>query len=83
MKHIGLFEGIGGFSLAASWMGWETLATCEINPFGQKILNHYWPNAYHHGDIHTFTYETINVELTNRLGSRWRNDDIIVTGGFP
>jgi hypothetical protein len=26
MKHLGLFEGIGGFSLAAKWMGWETVA---------------------------------------------------------
>jgi len=22
--HLGLFEGIGGFSLAAHWMGWKT-----------------------------------------------------------
>src|SRR5690554_1912399 len=44
--HIGLFEGIGGFSLAAKWMGWKTYATCEINPFGRKILSYYWPNAY-------------------------------------
>ena len=25
MKHIGLFEGIGGFGLAAHWMGWESI----------------------------------------------------------
>lgn len=29
MKHLGLFEGIGGFSLAARWMEWETVAWCE------------------------------------------------------
>jgi len=83
MIHIGLFEGIGGFSLASEWMGWKTLATCEINEFGQRALKHYWPDAYHHGDIHTLTYETINTELSKRFGSSWRNDDIIVTGGFP
>lgn len=27
MKHLGLFEGIGGFSLAARWMNWETATT--------------------------------------------------------
>ena len=81
--HIGLFEGIGGFSLAARWMGWETLATCEIAEFPQKVLRHHFPNAYHHDDIHTLTYETINTELTRRFGSHWRNDDVIVTGGFP
>ena len=83
MIHIGLFEGIGGFSLAASNMGWKTLVTCEINPFGQRVLKYYWPNAYHHGDIKTLNYDTINVELTNRFGAGWRNDDIIITGGFP
>ena len=28
MNHLGLFEGIGGFSLAARWMGWDTVAWC-------------------------------------------------------
>ena len=83
MIHIGLFEGIGGFSLAASHMGWKTITTCEINPFGQRVLKYYWPNAYHHSDIKTLNYDTINSELSNRFGEGWRNDDIIITGGFP
>lgn len=83
MIHIGLFEGIGGFSLAASHMGWKTITTCEINPFGQMVLKYYWPNAYHHSDIKTLNYDTINSELSNRFGEGWRNDDIIITGGFP
>ena len=83
MIHIGLFEGIGGFSLTAKWMGWETMLTCEIDKFCNKVLNYYWPNAYHHGDIHTLTYETINFELSKRFGTHWRNRDIILTGGFP
>jgi len=83
MIHFGLFEGIGGFSLAASWMGWQTYLTCEINPFAQQVLRYYWPNAYHHGDIKTLTYEKINTELTKRFGDEWRNQPIILTGGFP
>lgn len=83
MIHIGLFEGIGGFSLAAKWMGWETYATCEIADFPNTVLKHYFPNAYHHRDIHDLTYETINNKLSNLYGTHWRNDDIIVTGGFP
>ena len=83
MIHIGLFEGIGGFSLAASHMGWKTIVTCEINPFGQRVLKYYWPNAYHHADIKTLNYDTINSELSSRFGEGWRNDDIIITGGFP
>lgn len=83
MKHISLFSGVGGFELAAEWMGWQNIASCEINEFGNKVLEYYWPEAYHHNDIHTLTYDTINTELSKRLGSSWRNEDIILTGGFP
>jgi DNA (cytosine-5)-methyltransferase 1 len=71
MKHIGLFEGIGGFSLAARWAGWETIAWCEWNDFGQKVLRHHFPKAQGHGDI-TQTDFTI-----------YRGQCDIVTGGFP
>jgi DNA (cytosine-5)-methyltransferase 1 len=71
MKHIGLFEGIGGFSLAARWAGWETIAWCEWNEFGQKVLRHHFPKAQGHGDI-TQTDFTI-----------YRGQCDIVTGGFP
>lgn len=83
MIHTGLFEGIGGFSLAAEEVEWETLGTCEINPFGQWVLQPFLPDAYHHGDIKTLNYDTINVQLIQRFGANWRNDDIIVTGVFP
>lgn len=83
MIHFSLFSGLGGFDLAAEWMGWKNYLSCEINPFGNKILNYYWPDAYHHDDVKTLTYDTINTELTRRFGSHWRNDDIILTGGFP
>ena len=83
MLHISLFSGIGGFDLASEWMGWKNIVSCEVNPFCNKVLQHHFPKAYHHTDIHTLTYETINSELTKRFGSHWRNDDIILTGGFP
>lgn len=83
MIHISLFSGIGGFDLAAEWMGWKNYVSCDINEFGNKVREYYWPKAYHHKDIHTLTYETINTELSRRFGSEWRNDDIILTGGFP
>lgn len=83
MQHISLFSGIGGFDLAASWMGWDNVASCEINPFCNKVLSHYWPNAYRHDDIKTLTYHKINEELSKTRGTRWRTDDIVLTGGFP
>jgi DNA (cytosine-5)-methyltransferase 1 len=71
MKHIGLFEGVGGFSLAARWMGWETIAWCEWNEYCQKILKQHFKEAQGHGDI-TQTDFTI-----------YRGQCDIVTGGFP
>lgn len=41
--HIGLFEGIGGFGLAAKWNGIETIATCDINEFGNTVTAYSFP----------------------------------------
>jgi DNA (cytosine-5)-methyltransferase 1 len=71
MKHLGLFEGIGGFSLAARWAGWQTVAWCEWNDFGQKILSYHFPNAEKHGDI------------TKSDFTKYRGKVDIITGGFP
>lgn len=51
MVHLGLFEGIGGFSLAAKWLGWQTVAWCEINPFSQRVLVHHFSSAESFKDI--------------------------------
>lgn len=71
MRHGSLFSGIGGFDLASEWMGWENVFHCEWNPFGQKVLKYYFPNAITYHDI-TKTDFTIH---------RGRID--IITGGFP
>ena len=44
MNHLGLFEGIGGFSLAARWAGWETVAWVEKDEHCQKVLKKNFPN---------------------------------------
>jgi DNA (cytosine-5)-methyltransferase 1 len=71
MRHGSLFSGIGGFDLASEWMGWENVFHCEWNPFGQKVLNYYWPNSITYNDI-TKTDFTIH-----------RGGIDIITGGFP
>lgn len=71
MKQASLFSGIDGFSLAASWMGWETLFCCEINEFCLPILKHHFPKSIHYGDIKT-------VDFTI-----WRGQVDVLTGGFP
>jgi len=38
-KHLDLFSGIGGFALAAEWVGgFETIAFCEIEKYPKKLL---------------------------------------------
>ena len=69
--HGSLFSGIGGFDLAAEWMGWHNAFHCEWNKFGQKLLNHYWPNAESFEDI------------TKTDFTKYANKIDILTGGFP
>jgi DNA (cytosine-5)-methyltransferase 1 len=71
MTHLGLFEGIGGFSLAAKRMGWRTKVWCEINPFCQKVLKHHFPKAEGFGDIKKTDF------------TKYANTIDILTGGFP
>lgn len=69
--HASLFSGIGGFDLAAEWMGWDNLFHCEWNEFGQRVLKYYWPQAESYGDI------------TKTAFSIWRGRINVLTGGFP
>ena len=54
MKHGSLFGGIGGFDLAATWMGWENVFQCEKDIFCQRILRFYWPKARMYENIKEF-----------------------------
>ena len=71
LRHGSLFSGIGGFDLAAEWMGWENVFHCEYDPFCQKILKHHFPNLKLYKDVRTF-------DATSYFG---RID--ILSGGFP
>jgi len=71
MNHASLFSGIGGFDLAAEWMGWTNVFNCEWEEFPQRVLKHHFPNAKQYGDIK-------ELDATAYAG---RID--ILTGGFP
>ena len=68
--HLDLFSGIGGFALAASWAGYQTVGFCEIEDYPRRILSKRFPGVPIHGDIR---------ELD---GSIYRGVKII-TGGYP
>ena len=71
MKHGSLFSGIGGFDLAAEWMGWENMFHCEWNEFGQRVLKHYWPQA------------ELFTDITKSDFTKYANQIDVLTGGFP
>lgn len=71
MKHASLFSGIGGAELAATWMGWTNEFHCEINPFGRKVLEYWFPNSQSYEDIKTTDF------------TKWRGKIDVLTGGFP
>lgn len=71
MKHASLFSGIGGFDLAAEWVGWENEFHCEWNEFGKRVLDYYWPKAKSYDDI------------TKTDFTEWRGKIDVLTGGFP
>lgn len=71
MRHASLFSGIGGFDLAAQWMGWENIFQVEIDNFCQKVLAKNFPNVKRYGDIKQFD------------GTKYRGTIDVLSGGFP
>jgi DNA (cytosine-5)-methyltransferase 1 len=70
LRMIDTFSGIGGFSLAARWLGGiETVQFVEREPFCQRILAKHWPTVPIHDDICTFQPDPDSAD--------------IVCGGFP
>ena len=71
MTHASLFSGIGGAEIAAEWMGWKNIFHCEINPFGRKVLEYWYPNSMSYEDI------------TKTDFTEWRGKIDVLTAGFP
>lgn len=71
MNHGSLFSGIGGFDLAAEWMGWTNKFHCDINPFSRKLCSFYWPEAQSYDNIKTTDFRI------------WRGKIDVLSGGFP
>jgi DNA (cytosine-5)-methyltransferase 1 len=67
---IDTFSGIGGFSLAARWLGGiETVQFVEREPYCQQVLAKHWPTVPIHDDICTFRPAPGSAD--------------IICGGFP
>ena len=71
MRHGSLFSGIGGFDLAAEWMGWENVFHCEWMEFPRKVLEYHFPNA-----------DSL-IDICKTDFKKYANKIDIFTGGFP
>jgi len=71
MTHGSLFSGIGGFDLAAEWMGWQNIFQVEIEEYCQRLLAQNFPNVERHRDIREFD------------GKQYAGRIDIISGGFP
>ncbi len=69
MRHLDLFSGIGGFTLAASHLGITTTQFVEINPDAQTVLRDNFPGIPIHSDIREYHPKRGEFEL--------------ITCGFP
>lgn len=71
MRHGSLFSGIGGFDLAAQWIGWENVFQVEIDRYCQRVLEKNFPNVRRYGNIKGFD------------GTKYRGTIDAISGGFP
>ena len=71
MTHGSLFSGIGGFDLAARWMGWENIFHVECDPFCRQVLAHHFPKSQSFDDVKTFDATPFRGRLR------------VLSGGFP
>lgn len=71
MRHASLFSGIGGPEVAAAMLGWENVFHCEINEFGRKVLEYWFPESDSYEDI------------TKTDFRKFRGTIDVLTGGFP
>lgn len=70
LRLIDTFSGIGGFSLAARWLGGiETVQFVESNAFCRRVLRKHWPTVPIANDICTFKPQPDSAD--------------IITAGFP
>jgi len=69
--HGSLFSGIGGFDLAASWLNWENVFQCEIDPFCRAVLKKHFPETLRYEDIKKTDFRTHRGTID------------VLSGGFP
>lgn len=74
MNHGSLFSGIGGFDLAAEWIGWQNIFQCEIDEYCRQVLKKNFPETKQYADI---------KEFNKKHAEKYNGKIDIISGGFP
>lgn len=69
-KVASFFSGIGGLDAPFTWLDFDIVLTCEIDPYNRQILKQHLPEVRHYADITKIKPEQIGIV------------DVII-GGFP
>lgn len=70
-RHLDLCSGIGGFALAARWVGGiETVGFCDVDPWARRVLAKNFPGVRIDEDV-----ETLNIDDYGRID--------LITAGYP
>lgn len=71
LTHGSLFSGIGGFDLAAHWVGWNNVFQCEKDDWCRKVLAKNFPDTKRYEDIKKFN------------AKKYEGTIDVISGGFP
>jgi DNA (cytosine-5)-methyltransferase 1 len=71
MRHGALFNGIGGFQLAAKWCGWDNVFSVEIDKWCNRVTAQHFPECAQYENIYDFD------------GAQYAGSIDIISGGFP
>lgn len=71
MKHGSLFSGIGGFDLAAEWMGWDNVFHCENVKSKREFLKQRFKYSISYEDVTTTNFNIHKGSVD------------VLSGGFP
>ncbi len=69
--HASLFTGIGGFDLAAQWVGWKNIFQVEKDKWCRELLSKRFAAAKRYEDIKNFS------------GHEYYGKIDVISGGFP
>jgi DNA (cytosine-5)-methyltransferase 1 len=71
ITHASVFTGIGGFDLAANWIGWKNIFQVEKDNFCTKVLEKNFPDVKRYKEIEKFH------------ANEYEGTIDIISGGFP